>query len=217
MTKTYDNHHRRSIRLKGYDYTRAGMYFVTICAWQKTCLFGEIVNDAMVLNAYGEIVESCWHELPEHYQNVELDEMVVMPNHVHGIIVITDVGAGLKPAPTKGEPAPASTNAPPKQHGLSEFVRALKTFSARKINVLRNNPGCPVWQRNYYERIIRNEKELDETRMYIMNNPLKWVLDDEYAGTGNEPVGAGLKPAPTKGEPAPAKDQYNDRNQNNDN
>jgi len=97
MTYNPEIHHRRSIRLRDYDYSQAGVYFVTICAWKKECLFGEIKNSEMFLNEYGEIVMRCWDDLPNHYQYTQLDEFVIMPNHVHGIIVI-NVGAGLKPA-----------------------------------------------------------------------------------------------------------------------
>lgn len=189
-------HHRRSIRLKEYDYTRPGAYFITICAWKWECLFGEIKNAEMNLNEYGCIVKNCWNELPHHYSHIGLDMYVIMPNHMHGIIKIIDadtgtntgantnvgtnanidvnanvdanVGAGFKPAPTMH-----------KRHGLPEIVRALKTFSSRKINGIRNTPNIPVWQRNYYEHIIRNEKELNSIREYIINNPLRWDLDED--------------------------------------
>ncbi len=174
-----DIHHRRSIRLKDYDYSNAGAYFVTICTQNRECLFGEIRNGVMELNQYGCIVKNCWNDLINHYFFAELDTHTIMPNHMHGIINITDtvgvVGAGFKPAPTEPT-APALTG---KRHGLSEIVRALKTFSSRRINKLRNRPGVPVWQRNYYERIIRNEKGMNKIKEYIINNPLQWDLDKE--------------------------------------
>jgi len=169
-------HHRRSIRLQGYDYAQAGAYFVTVCAYNRECLFGEIMGEEMQVNASGEIVIACWHDIPRHFANVELDAFVVMPNHIHGIIMLRDVndpdigvGAGFKPAPT----LTAS------RHGLPEIVRAFKTFSARRINELRQMPGVPVWQRNYYEHIIRNEKSLHDIRRYIQENPLRWAYDRE--------------------------------------
>ena len=143
----------------------------------RECLFGEVVDDEMVLNEYGELVQMVWEELPQHYAHVQLGEFVVMPNHIHGIIVITDdnvsVGAGLKPAPTE--------SATVTKHGLSEIVRALKTFSARKINELRNSQGEKLWQRDYYEHIIRNEKSYQYIANYIINNPAKWENDRFYA------------------------------------
>ncbi len=159
-------HHRRSIRLKGYDYSQNGAYFLTVCTHNRECLLGEITDGEMVLNEYGKIVDECWRGLPNHYQNMQLDYFVVMPNHFHGIIMINTVGAGLKPAPTKTK------------HGLSEFIRALKTFSSKQINQIRNTPGISVWQRNYWEHIIRDEKSLENIRNYIINNPAQWEEDE---------------------------------------
>jgi len=166
-------HHCRSIRLKGYDYTQIGLYYITLCCQNRECIFGEIFNGEMVLNEYGKIVDKCWRDLPIHYQNIQLDYFVIMPNHFHGIVIIdTIVGAGFKPALTNTD-KPAPTN-----HGLSEFIRALKTFSSKQINQIRNTPGISVWQRNFYEHIIRDEKSLENIRNYIVNNPADWD-DDE--------------------------------------
>ncbi len=146
---------RRLLRLKEYDYSRAGTYFITGCTKHKKMLFGDIVEDGISLNVFGLLVKECWDNLPRHYHFLELDAFIVMPNHVHGILVITgnlNVGAGLKPAPTSN------------RHALPEIVSALKTFSARRINEIRGTPGTGVWQRNYYEHVIRNEIDLEETR-----------------------------------------------------
>ena len=166
-------HHRHSIRLPGYDYSRAGAYYVTIVTQGRESLFGEVVNGAIALNRFGQIVEHAWYDLPNHYPHVELDAFCIMPNHVHGIIVLNDdyVGAGLRPAPT----GCTST----KRHPLSEIVRAFKSFSARRINSLRNTQGIPVWQRNYYEHIIRNNDDYLSKSNYILTNPLNWEKDDE--------------------------------------
>jgi len=170
-------HHRRSIRLPGYDYTRAGAYYITIVTWGREELFGEVVDGVMKLNAFGEIVSHAWHDLPNHYPHVELDAFCVMPNHAHGIINliddIVDVGAGLRPAPTG--PAPTTTT----RHPLSEIVRAFKSFSARRINILRGTQGATVWQRNYYEHIIRDNEDYLAKSNYISDNPLNWEKDDE--------------------------------------
>jgi REP element-mobilizing transposase RayT len=141
---------------------------VTICTQDRVCLFGDIVDGAMILGAPGQIVLEAWRELPEHYPHVRLDEFVVMPNHVHGIIMLLcdSVEAGLKPAATT-------------RHGLPEVVRALKTFSSRRTNSWRHSPGIPLWQRNYYEHVVRNDRDLDRIREYITTNPLKWALDRE--------------------------------------
>lgn len=155
-----DIHHRRSIRLRTYDYTQAGAYFVTICTWQRECLFGEIVQEEMVLNEAGSIAVAAWTDLPNHYRYVELDAFVVMPNHFHGLIVLRDEHQEMR-------------------HGLPEIIRGFKTFSSRRINGYRNNTGCPVWQRNYYDRVVRNEQEMTRARTYIANNPLQWANDKE--------------------------------------
>ncbi len=162
-------HHRHSIRLQGYDYTQSGAYFVTIIAWQRECLFGEIVDGEMQLNQFGKIVERAWFDLPKHYPHVELGTFCIMPNHVHAVILLIDgiVRAGLKPAPTMA------------RHPLSEIVRAFKSFSARRINELRKTQGIPVWQRNYYEHIIRNDEEHNRIYLYIEANVDNWVNDDE--------------------------------------
>jgi REP element-mobilizing transposase RayT len=165
-----NKHRRKNIRLAGYDYKQSGAYFVTIVTQNRECLFGEIVDGGMRLNEAGKVVAGSWAALPNHYANTGLDEFVVMPNHIHGIITLQDcVGAGLKPAPTMRG----------KRHGLSEIVRALKTFSARNINALRQTPGLAVWQRNYHEHVIRNEKSLERIRQYIQDNPLRWAFDRE--------------------------------------
>jgi REP element-mobilizing transposase RayT len=179
MKSTFDpqKHHRRSIRLKGYDYASAGAYFVTIVTYQRECVFGEIVNGEMRLNEVGKIVEKTWNDLPNHYSNVELGAFCIMPNHVHGIIILIDttvgaghvVGAGLRPAPT-----PTT-----KHHGLPEIVRAFKSFSARHVNEHLHSPGISLWQRNYYEHIIRDNNEHNRIHLYIESNPANWMNDEE--------------------------------------
>lgn len=166
---------RKILRLQSYDYSNPGAYFVTICTHGRECLLGDVVDEKMQLNAAGNIVLDCWKDLANHYERIEQDAFIVMPNHVHGIIVIRDSEntggpklqrAGYKPAPTHG-------------HTLSEVVRGFKTFSARRLNQLRNRVGQPVWQRNYYEHVIRNEQTLTAVREYILNNPAKWAEDRE--------------------------------------
>ncbi|MAT99697.1 MAG: transposase [Anaerolineaceae bacterium] len=166
-------HHRRSIRLKGYDYSSEGAYFVTICVKSGESILGKVVDGEMVLNDYGRIVAACWQDLVNHYEHVILDAFVIMPNHIHFIVIFVDtkVGASLRPAPTR----PAATGG--KKHGLPEIARALKSFSARRINELREATGTSFWQRNYYEHIIRNERALNAIREYIDNNPVNWLRD----------------------------------------
>jgi REP element-mobilizing transposase RayT len=168
MENEKEKNGRHSIRLKEYDYSKEGYYFITICTKDRQNIFGQFQNGKIILNEFGEIVKTTWFDLPNHNSNVELDYYCIMPNHFHGIIIINDymvIGAGSKPAPNK--------------QTLSEFVRQLKTFSSKRINEIRQLQGVPVWQRNYYEHIIRNEKELYEIRKYIEYNPIGW-MEDEY-------------------------------------
>jgi putative transposase len=176
---------RRSIRLGGYDYSYPGAYFVTVCAARRGLLFGWISDSRVIENANARIVRDCWLDLPNHYPHVSLDTFVVMPDHIHAIIVLLDthkvgdVRAGLKPAPTDGDAVEDAGV----RHGLPEIVRALKTYSARRINATRGTPGASVWQRGYYERSVRNERELDLTRKYITSNPRNWRTDREHNKT----------------------------------
>jgi REP element-mobilizing transposase RayT len=167
--------HRRSIRLKGYDYARAGAYFITARTQGSACLFGDIVGEEMCLNDSGRIVVAAWNDLPAHYAGIVLDEFVVMPNHIHAIVTIVanTAGAGLTPPPAPCESAPAVS---PR---LSEIVRACKTFSARRINASRGEASTSVWQRNYYEHIIRDDESLNRIRQYIIDNPAQWAMDHE--------------------------------------
>lgn len=191
MTYNPDIHHRHSIRLKGYDYSQAGAYFVTLCAWQRECLFGEIVNGEMVLNDMGQIVLEEWERTPKMRSNVELDVYSIMPNHFHAIISVHDnVGAHcMRPeSAIVGESANGSqthkrayVGAPLRRQSdsIGSIVAGFKSATTKQINIARVNLGCPVWQRNYYERVIRNEDELSRAREYIVNNPMKWELDKE--------------------------------------
>jgi len=173
---------RKRLRLREYDYSSVGMYFVTVCVRNHICLFGRVVEGVMRLNRLGAVVETAWYELRNHYPHVHLESFVVMPNHVHGIIALTD-----------------RTNSQAesiKRHPLSEIVRAFKTFSSRQINELRNKKE-PVWQRNYYEHVIRNEESLNQICEYIETNPQRWQFDRENPNAVPAERGAGLKPAPT--------------------
>ena len=179
-----NTHHRRSIRLKGYNYSQSGAYFFTLCTRDRECLFGEIVDGQMRTSLFGETVQACWDDLPRHYPHIELDVFVIMPNHVHGIILITNVGAQFIAPKTQDADHPPT---------LGEIIRSFKARSTRLIrktggDMLNHNQGAmncaPTgfgWQRNYYEHIIRDEKALHNIRRYIIENPLRWVDDEENA------------------------------------
>ncbi len=162
---------RKSIRLKGYDYSQPGAYFVTLCTHNMERIFGRIIAGKMELNTYGLIAREEWFQTAVAHPYLELheDESAIMPNHIHGIIWITEVGAT--------ETVARKTNSGPKPGSLGAIVGQYKSRTTRHINKLRKNSGKSVWQRNYYDRIIRNEKELQSIRKYIENNPLHWEND----------------------------------------
>lgn len=179
-----DRFHRRSIRLKGYDYSQPGAYFITICTHLNHALFGKILDGDMQLNDLGRAVQFTWNDLVNHVDNIELGPFVIMPNHIHGIIQIIEpyVGAGSVRAGSVragSEPAPTSAKI---QTPLPEIVRQFKTFSARRVNNLRNSAGEPVWQRDYYEHIIRNNESFRTIGEYILTNPIQWENDRYYSG-----------------------------------
>jgi len=159
---------RHSIRLKEYDYSQAGAYFATVCTKFRKTIFGEIINGIMQMNDSGLVIAETWHWLSEQYPYVELDTWVVMPNHFHGILfLLDDRRGGSRTAPTNRKP-------------LGRLIGAFKTVSTKRINIIRGTPGQPVWQRNYYEHVIRNEIDMEEIREYIQNNPLKWLEDENH-------------------------------------
>jgi REP element-mobilizing transposase RayT len=162
MTNSQPRYHRRSIRLPAYDYAQAGAYFVTIVCRDR----------ALLLEAprFREVVEETWLWLADQYESVHLDEFVVMPNHLHGIIVIEDK--------CRGGPLAAPTQTP-KRKPLGQLVGAFKTVSTKGINEIRGTLGVPVWQRNYYERVIRDDEELNRVRQYVVDNPAHWEEDRE--------------------------------------
>src|SRR4030042_900894 len=180
MTYSPAQRHRRSIRLPAYDYGRTGAYFVTVVCRDRDPLLED--------QRFHDVVEEAWRWLADWYDFVELDQYVVMPNHFHGIIVIGDPRrGGSRTAPTNG----------PKRKTLGRLVGAFKTVSTKRINEMRGTPGLPVWQRNYYEHVIRDEDELNAIRRYIADNPTRWEEDPENMDTvGSNNVGAGPRACP---------------------
>lgn len=180
---TYDPqiHRRRSIRLRGYDYSQEGGYFVTICNKDRTCLFGTIVENKMQLNEAGRFVDDCWKQIPTHFPRVILDEYKIMPNHVHGIIMIEgNVGVqNLEPLqkslrePTHETPENKFQHIIP--NSMGSIVRGFKIGVTKWFR--QNTRVHVVWQRNFYEHIIRNDDSLNRIREYIMYNPIRWAAD----------------------------------------
>lgn len=157
-------HRQNSLRLQGYDYHDEGVYFITVVTQGRIPLFGRVVDGEVQLNEFGKIVEYTWKDLVNHNPTIELEEFVVMPNHFHGILILK--WAGSKSAPT--------------ELSVSEIVRQFKTFSAKRINLLRNTTGEVVWQRNFYDHIIRDVKDYYAISEYIELNPESWEKDEEY-------------------------------------
>ena len=202
-----DAYHRRSVRLKGYGYTRAGAYFVTIVTRNRECLFGAVEAGNIRLSPSGEVVDQCLGELKQHFPGLTLDIYVVMPNHLHAVLVLPDrAGRGpFGPCQRRGEAlaqrsfdiAAIQADASPLQEmqgkgqepglgpkgtqpgSLGAIIQNFKSVSSRRVNSLRRDLAAPVWQRNYYDRIIRDADELDRIRQYIADNPARWDEDTE--------------------------------------
>ena len=200
MKYDLEEHHRRSIRLKGYDYSHTGAYFVTICTQNREYLFGDVLDGKMALNDAGQMIEKWWNKLSQKYGDVWIDTYVVMPNHFHGIITITTNTVGANPCirpdetnpcirpntgdhVTRGENITGENTVSPLQ-GLGKYISWFKRMSTNEYIRGVKQRGWPpfpgkLWQRNYYDHIIRNESELERIREYIVNNPLKWESDRE--------------------------------------
>jgi REP element-mobilizing transposase RayT len=237
-------HHRRSIRLPGYDYASPGSYFVTVCTRRRELLFGEVIEGQMHRNALGDIVHAEWYATERFRPEVRLDAFVVMPNHLHGILEIIDVGARRRLAPhaharadnaemrathrvaltayrqmdesqirvrgggvvgarrpfdklravSEAEPRLAPTEGArsrpqgPAPGSVGAILGQIKSLTKKAINKTRGTPGRPVWQPNYHEHVIRNEKELQRIREYIFNNPLRWPWDRENPARQSDAV-----------------------------
>lgn len=177
--------HRRSIRLRGYDYTRRGAYFVTVCTQDRRRLFGTVVNGRMVLNDAGRMVKTVWDELPGHYPGVDVDEFVVMPDHIHGVVRLTGVGAGPCACPAcdgvgfAGDGVVGQARGPAPTMSLPDVVHRFKTLTTKRYIDGVAQGGWPrfpgkLWQRNYYEIIVRNDTALANIRAYIRDNPAHW-------------------------------------------
>jgi putative transposase len=169
MAYNSQRHHRRSIRLQTHDYASPGKYFITICTHDRAHVFGQILNDEMVLNEFGTIATQCWNELPEHFSHIRLDSAIVMPNHFHGIVWINQYPEGHCKTDRKFGDAIAGS--------IPTIVGAFKSATTRKINQLQNNSGATVWERNYYEHVIRDRESQINIQQYILNNPKNWKTD----------------------------------------
>lgn len=182
-----DHPHRRknSLRLDGYDYSQSGGYYVTMCTHQKAKIFGAVADGEVQLSAYGEIVRACWLDLPEHYYHLRLDMFVIMPNHIHAIMLLLDDNIASENKNTGnihivGADPTTDLPRPRKRHTISEMIRAFKSYSTMGIKQAENYADDTVWQRGFYDHIIRNDDDLRRIQQYIVENPLKWESDDYY-------------------------------------
>ncbi len=182
---------KNSLRLSNYNYSVSGTYFITICSYKREEFFGEITNNLIHLNDYGKIIHDCWYQIPTNYKKIKLDDFVIMPNHIHGIIWI--VGAIHESPEEKRKIHETPENKLTLGNGvirelplrierrkmlISKIIGRFKMNSAKLINNIRNSKGSHVWQRSYYDHIIRNETDLNNTKAYIQNNPLNWRTDE---------------------------------------
>jgi len=183
---------RRSIRLKEYDYSTPWWYYVTICAFERKYLFGKIIKGKMVLNEFGKIVEEEWLRTKEIRNNVDLDYDVIIPNHLHGNIIINSRGELNSPQELNSTGnnesgrmryAPTNVNLKSPSQTLGAIIRGFKSKVTKLIKELIGDPELKIWQRNYYEHIIRNELDLQNIRNYIELNPLKWEMNEYYSSS----------------------------------
>lgn len=173
---------RRSIRLKGYDYSRAGLYFITICTWNQIKLFGKIENDRMCVSIYGEVAEREWQKTGELRPYISQHEYIIMPNHIHGIIEIKNyLSIDCRGTACRAQIPPSEEKyGKPTENTIPTIIRSYKAAVTKKVRELMNDSKVNIWQKNYYEHIIRNEESYLKISEYIMSNPMKWNLDKYY-------------------------------------
>ncbi|MHB1458349.1 MAG: transposase [Armatimonadota bacterium] len=170
-----DKHHRRSIRFPEYNYSAPGAYYITLCTYDRSCIFGEIIDGIMVLSEFGHAVNEIWLESFINSTEIFLDYYVIMPNRFHCVIFIA----------TESKDQIANSDLQMdifkrRKMLLSKFIGKFKMSTSKQINKIRGTLGNPVWQRNYYEHVIRHEDDLAHIREYIMNNPINWNSDENY-------------------------------------
>jgi len=179
MRYNSDIHHRQSIRLKNYNYSQNGHYFITICTYNRENLFGEITDGKMILNGYGKIAEDELYNTEKMRKDVKIDTYVVMPNHIHVIIEINNRGGYCRGTMHRA-PTMIEQFGKPTSNTIPTIIRGFKSAVTQQIKIKNNDYSMIVWQRNYYEHIIRNEDELDRIREYIKNNPANWHTDENF-------------------------------------
>ena len=185
MSDKFNNIYKiETTRLKAWDYTKHGKYFVTICIHRREEFFGEIIDKKMFLSDIGKIADVELQETEKIRKNIKLDKYVIMPNHIHGIVMINKNDNMIR----------ANSHSPlqrMKPKSISSFIAGYKSVVTKRINQTRNTHRQLVWQRNYYEHIIRDEKDLNRIREYIVNNPVKWEEDEYY----KDEIASGFHPS----------------------
>ena len=186
MSHSQDLPARHSIRLKAFDYWQAGVYFVTICTNQRRCLFGEIRDGIMHFSALGRMVRECWLEIPLHFPGLELGPYVVMPNHMHGILVFHKRARHAVPL----------RDTAPRFEAFGKPVRGslptvIRSFKAAVSEGIRGTPALRVWQRNYYERVLQTGDEFQQASRYIWENPRNWEIDEDNPRRSSRSAGIG--------------------------
>ena len=190
--------HRSSTRLRDFDYASSGAYFVTICAAQRAHLFGEILEGQTVLSEFGKVALECWNAIPEHFPNVFLDEFVIIPNHIHGIVCIERPTVGARHASplrredeifreaqrelavSKDKPTQPVRNGVSAQ-SLGAIIGSFKAAVTKRARTTSSNPDLHIWQRGYHDHVVRDDSDLERIRTYISTNPITWHLDEYVA------------------------------------
>ena len=180
-----DIHHRRSLRWQGYDYASPGYYFVTVCTQEKECLFGSIVNNDMQLNDAGRMIQTVWHQLPDRFAFITTDEFIVMPNHIHGILAFRSQPANNEPPIDRDKHPDGERPEGTLPETIGRIMQAFKSICTHDYITGVKQQGWQrfsgrLWQRNFWERVIRNELELMHIREYIHYNPAGWQTDKLY-------------------------------------
>jgi REP element-mobilizing transposase RayT len=182
----FENKYRiETTRLKNWDYSSNGYYYITICTKNRECLFGNIAGEKMQLSTIGEIVLQCWNDSFVMRKELSCDQFVIMPNHIHGIVIIEKLvethgnasGHGIE---TQGLASLQDNNKPHRMpKSVSSFIGGFKSAVTKRVNEIRHTPGAAIWQNRFYDHIIRDEKSLQRIREYIVNNPMNWQTDEQ--------------------------------------
>lgn len=171
------NQDRKSIRLPDYDYTQAGAYFITLVTHKRECLFGDLDQSQIQLSPIGNVIQEVWKSIPIHFPQTTVDHFVIMPNHIHGIITVVGARHAV-PLPINKQNIEQFGK--PTSGSIPTIIRSFKSEVTRRVNIMRQTPGESLWQRNYYERVIRNETEFQAIYDYILANPINWRDDEEF-------------------------------------